>query len=379
MLFTIYVGFRYPHAFLSYNAPPSYGAFLNLNASTSCSIQDVKEYFTEYGQTYVLIVADDKVDTNSVVRFSASCKVDTCHAGQYLEESGICTNCPLGFVSAAGSVSLSSCLSCLVDGLEPLGTKSKDCKVSEKANPMLNSGNSWRIIIPKELTFANTVSVDELEFYESVDCNAASKISTVGGNAFSSNANSLEAANAFNNKSGRWGGQPDTRDLFFLGITLNRTVSVNCIIYKQNSLQAKELRVQAKNTGDVNWKNVWISRNIPDLTAVIPFLVVPTNAPTVAPTVVQTPLPIFTPNKSPLLTGTPSTSTTNSPMLGPTITSEEICSSAENVCRGGIFRLFQNGETMHRTFLGRCSERCSTVTLFRGFMSIFGWKCGPCP
>lgn len=368
----------YPYAYLSYNAPPSYGAFLNVNASIGCINKNVKEYKSEYGQTYVLIVADDQTPVDTIVRYTASCKFDTCHAGQYLDETtGVCINCPLGFVSAAGSVSADSCLSCLVDGLEPLGPKSKDCKVSATADPALNTGNSWRIIIPKEHTYANTVSIEEIELYALDDCSAASKISTTGGIAFSSHPSSLEAEKAFNNVVGRWGGRMDSRDLFYLGITLNRTVTVNCIIYKQPSLQTKELRVQAKVTGEENWKNVWIARYIPDITAVIPFVVVPTSAPTFVPTVTQTLEPIRTPNKSPQ--PMPSTSTTNSPILGPTITNEEICSSAENVCRGGLFRFFQNGETMHRTFLGRCSERCSTATLFRGFMSIFGWKCGTCP
>lgn len=370
---------RYPHAYLSYNSLPSYGAFLNVNASTSCATKNVKEYFSEYGETYVLIIADDRIATDTRIRFSASCNVATCHAGQYMDAStGVCINCPQGFVSAAASVASDSCVSCLVDGFDPVGSKSKDCKVSATANPSLNIGNSWRVIIPKEhaiLNSQNTLNIEELEFYASEDCNPESKISTAGGIAFSSHTNAGEAAKAFNNVAGRWAGKMDSRELFYLGITLNRTVTVNCIIYKQLSLQTKELRVQAKNVGEENWKNVWISRYIPDVTQVIPFTVIPTNVPTLSPTITQTEQPIRMPINSPI--SMPSTATTtDSPTAA---TDEEICSSAENVCRGGLFRFFRNGKTMHRTFLGRCSERCSTTILSRGLVSIFGWKCGPCP
>ena len=350
-----------------------------MNASTSCITKTVKEYITEYGETYVLIIADDRIASDATVRFSASCKVATCHAGQYMDGStGACINCPQGFVSVAGSVGSESCLSCLVDGLEPVGSKSKDCKVSSNAYPALNTGNSWRVVIPKEHTFASTVSIEELEFYASEDCSAESKISTAGGIPFSSHPTISEAAKAFNNVVGRWGGRMDSRDLFYLGITLNRTVTVNCIIYRQPSLQTKELRIQAKDIGEENWKNVWIARYIPDGNQIIPFIVVPTSAPTIAPTVPQTKQPISIPNNFPINSpiAVPSTTTTEPPSI---TTEEEICSSEENVCRGGLFRLFQNGETMHRTFLGGCNERCSTAGLFRGFMRIFGWKCGPCP
>ena len=271
-----------------------------MNASIDCANKNVKEYSSEYGQTYVLIVADNLVDPNTKIRFTALCNVDTCHTGQYLDTAtGTCMNCPQGFVSSAGSVSFDSCSSCLVDGFEPLGPKSKDCKVSSSANPAVNTFNSWRIIVPKEHTFANLLNILELEFYAADDCRLASKISLSGGEAFSSNPVMSDAAKAFNNDA-IWRGIMDYRDLFYLGITLNRTVTVKCIIYKQQSLMVKELRVQAKNKGEENWKNVWISRNIPNFTTVIPFVVVSTKAPMFAPTITQTLEPIRTPNTLPI-------------------------------------------------------------------------------
>ena len=344
---------------------------MSVNASKSCADKNVTEYSTEYGQTYVLIVADEQVSSGAIIRYSASCNVKTCHAGQYRNESdGVCVNCPAGFVSAAGSLSANDCLSCLIDGLEPVGSKSKDCIVSSNAYPAMNTGDSWRIIIHKDHTFSGSVNIQELEFYSLDDCSLESKISTAGGFAFSSNTNAAEAPKAFN-APGRWFGKSDPRDLFYLGIKLNRTVTVKCIIYRQESLQTRELRVQTKVSGEDNWKNVWIARNIPDINTTIPFVVVPTNAPTIAPTPTAAPIgpptvaPIRTPNLSPMSMPSP-------------IGSQE-CTSAEDVCRGGLFRFFQDGTTMHRTFLGRCTERCSTTTLFRGFMTIFGWKCGQCP
>jgi hypothetical protein len=348
---------------------------MSLKASTTCSIPLTMTYNSEYGQTFVLVVADGVVGSGTTIRFSSKCNVTKCHAGQYMDDvNGICMNCPEGSVSVAGSVSLSECISCRADGLEPLGAKSKDCKISLSADPALNTGNSWRVVIPKDHSVNKwAVDIDELEFYSADDCSAQSKISTAGGVAFSSGyaGPGWEPAKAFN-AAWRWGGRLDFRDLFYLGITLNRTVSVNCIIYKQPSIMVNEIRVQAKGENENIWKNVWISRYLPNTTNVIPFVTVPTRAPTTMPTLT----PTVEPSKAPTIAPQPLTST---PVLVPVSTNDDVCSKPENSCSTGLFRFFKSGQTMHRNFLGICTERCSAFSVFRGFISLFGWKCGPCP
>lgn len=308
-------------------------------------------------------------------------------------EKGICLSCPRGHVSITGSVALNSCISCIADGLEPVGVFSKDCKISLNAYPSLNTAKSWRIFLPAEQSVTGySAGVEELEFYSSDDCSAQSKISTAGGIAFSSgyydNNNNWRPELAFNAGGGNWGGRPDSRNLLYLGITFNRTVTVKCIKYIQPTLMVKELRIQAKPENQENWNNVLIVRSIPNTTNIIPIIAVPTNAPNLIPTTAPTltkvvPTNVFPTNAPPMI---PVTAPVSTPSVGSVTTApifitvgETACSNSENVCRGGIFRLFQSGQTMHRTFLGRCQERCSTFTLFRGFMGLFGWKCGACP
>lgn len=366
-ILTLLYFYRYPYAYLSYKAPPSHGAFLSEQASATCLNANVTTYSSENGKTFVLVVADGQVVSGTTVQYSSMCKVNTCHVGQYMDvDIGTCMTCPTGHVSVAGSVSLDSCISCIADGLEPVGPFSKDCKISLKAYPSLNTGKSWRILLPADQSVSGySADVDELEFYSSDDCNPQSKISTAGGIAFSSGYydNNWRPELAFNGWW-RWGGRTDNRNLLYLGITFNRTVTVKCIKYIQPALMVNELRIQAKSENEENWNNVLIVRSIPNMTNVFPIIAVPTNAPTLIPT----PAPTLSPSIR---------SVTTAPIF---ITSGEIsCSNPENVCRAGLFRFFQSGQTMHRTFLGRCRERCSTFTLFRGFMSLFGWKCGACP
>ena len=314
-----------------------------------------------------MVVADGPVTSGTTLQYSSTCKVNTCHVGQYLDvDKGICLSCPEGHVSVAGSVDLDSCISCVADGLEPVGILSKDCKISLKAYPSLNTGKSWRILLPATQSVTGySADVEELEFYSADDCSAQSKISTAGGIAFSSGYynNDWRSELAFD-AWWMWGGRTDNRNLLYLGITFNRTVTVKCIKYIQPNLMVKELRIQAKPENQKNWNNVLIVRSIPNKTNVIPIIAVPTNAPTMIPT----------------------TAPTLNPSLGSITTApifitigETTCTNPENVCRAGLFRLFRSGQSMHRTLLGRCQERCSTLSLFRGFMGLFGWKCGACP
>jgi hypothetical protein len=387
---TLMFSLRYPFSYLSYKAPPSYNAFRQIKASTTCTSPNITNYSTENGHTYVLVIADDQVPLGTQIQYSSTCTTGTCLPGQYLDQGiGVCLDCPEGTVSAAGSDSLSSCTSCLVDGLEPVGKRSKDCKVSSSAKPAMNNGTSWRFLVPKEHTVSESVTVSDIELYSSDDCSSSTRINTTGGIAFSTNSTtatttSAQAAVAFDGKnatsSSRLAGKFDSRDLFFVGITLNRAVTVSCIVYKQQTLMIKELRVQAKLETEESWRNVWIARYIPNVTNVIPFGVVPTRAPTAMPTM---PSRTNAPTKSPVI---------NAPMISPVLTSptrtspgtptetvDDVCSSPENICRAGLFRFFKRGETMHRKLLGICTERCSTFTIFRGFLSLLGWKCGQCP
>ena len=310
----------------------------------------------------MLIIADGPVTSGTIVQYSSSCHVSACHAGQYMEvDPGVCKNCPSGHVSVPGSVAVDSCRSCVADGLEPVGVLAKDCRLSLRANPAGNTGRSWRILLPAVQSYSGySADVDELEFYDAEDCRASSQISTAGGMAFSSGYydENWRSELAFGGKWWRWGGRPDDRDLLYLGITFNRTVTVRCIKYIQPDLMVKELRIQAKPENEANWNNVLIVRSLPNLTNVIPIVVVPTSAPTLAPTTVP-----------------------SSPSLPTTTTEETTCQSPENACRAGFVRFWAaSGQMMHRTtLLGRCVEQCSTTwTFLQGFRSIFGWKCGSC-
>lgn len=323
-----------------------------------------------------MVIANGQVASGTTVQYSSTCKVNNCHVGQYMDvEKGLCLTCPKGHVSEAGSISLESCVSCIADGLEPVGSFSKDCKISLKAYPALNTGKSWRILLPAEQSVTGySADVDELEFYGSDDCSANSKISTTGGIAFSSGYydNNWRSELAFN-AWWRWGGRTDSRNLLYLGITFNRTVTVKCIKYIQPDLMVNELRIQAKPENQENWNNVLIVRSIPNKTNVIPIIAVPTNAPTQAPTIIPTVTPkVNTPTFTPSFR-----SVTAAPIL--VTGSANTCTNPDNVCRAGFFRLFQSGQKMHRTFLGRCQERCSSFTLFRRIIGLFGWKCGACP
>jgi hypothetical protein len=364
--------YSYPVAFLSYNAPPSYGAFMSLKASSSCSVPNTTVYSSEYGQTFVLVIAEGVVQPGTTVTFSSSCDVINCHAGQYLNSSGVCKFCPVGSVSVAGSVGLESCVSCLDDGLEPLGVISKDCKVSKIADPTQNTGSLWRILAPMAHTVTGwSLDVEELEFYSADDCRSTSRISTTGGIPFDSGnaGNGWGPEKAFN-ASWSWGGRRDSRDLFYLGIDFKREVSVSCIIYKQSSVMVKELRIQAKSPGQA-WKNVWIQRSFQS-TTVIPFVFSPTKAPTAYPTVLPVSSPLASPASSPL------SSPALSPILSPTTTSQGSCDTPENECSGGLLSFFSSGQTMHRTIFGSCSEQCNSFPIFRGLLTLFGWRCGSC-
>jgi hypothetical protein len=173
------------------------------------------------------------------------------------------------------------------------------------------------------------------------------------------------------NVSGIWRGRVDTRNLFYLGMDFNKTVTVSCIIYRQPSIMAKEIRIQTKSNGEA-WKNVWIQKFLQN-TTVIPFAFAPTNAPTNVPTK----KPSVAPLPAPFPLATPSTSL--SPILSPLSTTGNTCNRPENVCRGGLFRLFKTGQLMHRSVLGICFERCSSFLVFRGLFGFLGWKCGGCP
>jgi hypothetical protein len=365
---------------------------MSLKASSSCSVPNTTVYSSEYGQTFVLVIAEGVVQPGTVVTFSSSCIVRNCHAGQYLSSSGVCIFCPVGSVSVAGSVGLENCVPCLDDGLEPVGAISKDCKVSKFADPTQNTGSLWRILAPMAHTVAGWyMNVDELEFYSADDCSFTSRISTTGGIPFDSgNAGSGWGPEKAFNASWSWGGRRDSRDLFYLGIDFRREVSVSCIVYKQPRVLVKELRIQAKSPG-LPWKNVWIQRSFQN-TTVIPFVLSPTKAPTAFPTVSPVATPFTSPFSSPFSsppvspfsspfsspTVSPFSSPAVSPIFSPTTTSESVCDTPENVCRGGFFSFFSSGQTMHRTILGSCSEQCNSFPFFRGLLTLLGWRCGGC-
>jgi hypothetical protein len=366
----------YPLSFLSYNAPPSYGAFMSITASNNCTVPKTAVYSAEYGRTFVLVVADKNVASSTLVRLSSMCDVLNCHAGQFMSSSSVCVDCPAGSVSVEASVGPESCVSCLEDGLEPVGPKSKDCVVSRNADPTSNTGSLWRIIVPLAHTASGSIEVTELEFYSLEDCSNSSRISTKGGIPFSSGSSSTSGPEkAFNNVNGLWRGKMDSRNLFYLGMDFNKTVTVSCIIYRQPSIMAKEIRVQTKYNGEV-WKNVWIQKFLQN-TTIIPFAFAPTSAPTKAPTNAPTKKPSVAPLRAPFPLATPSTSL--SPFLSPVSTTGNTCNRPENVCRGGLLRLFKSGQLMHRSVLGICFERCSSFLVFRGLFGFLGWKCGGCP
>jgi hypothetical protein len=293
-----------------------------------------------------------------------------------MSSSSVCVDCPAGSVSVEASVGPESCVSCLEDGLEPVGPKSKDCVVSRNADPTRKTGSLWRIIVPLAHTAPGTFYLDvtELEFYSLEDCSNSSRISTKGGFPFDS-ANYGDGPEKAFNMSGLWRGKMDSRNLFYLGMDFKKSVTVSCIIYRQPSIMANEIRVQTKSNGEA-WKNVWIQKFLQN-TTVIPFAFPPTKAPTKAPTNAPTKKPSVAPLPAPFPLATPSTAL--SPILSPLSTTGNTCNRPENVCRGGLLRLFKSGQLMHRSVLGICFERCSSFLVFRGLFGFLGWKCGGCP
>merc|ERR1712232_529252 len=216
-------------------------------------------------------------------------------------------------------------------------------------NPTMSriiSSTGWRIwASPSNLEENWAWDVDELEFYNNLDC-TGNKISTNGAPIDSGNAGSgWGPDNAFGGWV--WGGRPDSGGVFWIGMLFSSTTSVRCIRIKNSDWgkAAYEIRIQAFDTNLNEWEDAWIARDLDisksawnTVSIDYPSDDNPTPTPSSPPTSPPptSPPPTKNPTNAPVLspiTPNPTSAPTESPTKTPTLSPTKACSRKRQPCQ----------------------------------------------
>jgi hypothetical protein len=257
---------------MALDSEPGYGAYKSLEVtSTDCTGGSIDadgyslNYLSEYGETYIVVTSNTAVAGQASLHFSSTCVVTGCLRSQYMGGDGTCQACPAGTVSTTGSpMSIDDCVPC-PGGLVLSHPKSSVCVLSTEVDPSIATATGWRLWTPEQFTLRGwTWDIIRIRFYASADCSADSEVDTSSGTPIDSgNAGTgWGPSNAFG--SWRWGGRSDDQGLFWIGMDFaDASVSVRCVVLEQVAQNAAtELRVQAKQSGEEVWRNVWIAKDL---------------------------------------------------------------------------------------------------------------------
>jgi hypothetical protein len=257
---------------MALDSEPGYGAYKSLEVtSTDCAGGSMNDngksldYLGEYGETYIVVTSNTAVAGQASLHFSSTCVVAECLYSQYMGGDGTCQACPAGSVSTTGStMSIDDCVPC-PGGLGLSHPKSSECVLSTDFDPSIATATGWRLWTPEDFTLRGwTWDIRRIRFYASADCSAESEVDTSSGTAIDSGnaGNSWVPSNAFG--GGTWGGRRDDQGIFWIGMDFaDASVSVRCVVFDQvTQSAATELRVQAKQSGEEVWRNVWIAKDL---------------------------------------------------------------------------------------------------------------------
>lgn len=293
-------------------------------------------YSSDYGNTWILVPPSETSSTASGLETTVSltCSLSECGVNQYLDSAeGTCVQCPANQFAEAGSTSIADCTTC------PAGTilahpQATGCSLNSDYDE-ITSATGWRIWAPDYMTDAGWKwDVEELEFFDNVDC-LGSPIDPSAGTAIdSANAGGgWGPENAFG--SWIWGGRANSDGVFYLGKDFGSTTQVvRCIkLYQVTASGATEVRVQAYDDQEDGWVNAWIETDIDSTLAVnvirleySSVTAAPNATPTSQPTKGPTDAPVETPIVSP--SASPTALSTKSPISSPScasLTNKQVC------------------------------------------------------
>jgi len=130
---------------------------------------------------------------------------------------------------------------------------------SKAPNDYDTASIGWRIYTTPQDLPGLEWDVQELEFYENLDC--TTKISTNTGQPIDSGnaGNNWTANSAFDGGAWAWGGRQDRHGVFWIGMFFQEVVTVKCIrIQNHDGNAANEIQIQAYNTNQIEGDTVWI-------------------------------------------------------------------------------------------------------------------------
>lgn len=254
---------------MSYNSPPAYGAYNSLVVSSDdCEMNadgPILTYLSEYGETFVLIVPSETIEAGgATITFQSTCTVAECLGSQYLAEDGICESCPEGMVSFVGATSIDNCTSCK-DGYVPSHPKSGKCALAIP-DPSISTALSWRVWTSSQYaeTWYRWV-IPRMKFYESEGCEPETEVDTTVGIPLDvrTEPSYWGPDKAFQDALEFHSGRDEDKN-FWLGMEFPQpNVTVRCIFLNQKvNNGVSQLYVQAKQTSDSPWENVWLQKDL---------------------------------------------------------------------------------------------------------------------